>query len=133
MKKIICVKFLDDLKCKKEKRHTEIWTLISPFTYVLIYKNKLSDHFIIPEGFESDGASVPRIFWAIFPPWGKYAESAVLHDYHYRVPKSYIKRKDADKIFLLGMKTLKVNIISRYIIYFAVRIFAFFTWKKYRK
>lgn len=133
MKNLVGIKFLDDLKCKREKRHTEVWILIAPFTYTLIFKNRLSECFVIPENFESDGASVPRIFWSIFPPWGQYAEAAVLHDYHYRVPNFYIKKQDADFIFLLGMKSLGVNIISRRLIYWAVKYLGIFTWKKYRK
>ena len=36
---------------------------------------------VVPKGLVSDGASVPQIFWKILPPFGKYLESAVLHDW----------------------------------------------------
>ena len=42
----------------------------------------------LPAGFWSDGASVPRIFWSIFPPWGKYTRCALLHDYLYSLGAS---------------------------------------------
>ena len=35
----------------------------------------------IMAGFTSDGASVPRFLWRLYPPFGKYLEAAVVHDY----------------------------------------------------
>jgi hypothetical protein len=35
----------------------------------------------IPGGFETDLASVPRVFWALLPPQGAYEKAAVLHDH----------------------------------------------------
>jgi hypothetical protein len=72
-------------------------------------------------GFMTDGASIPRVFWGILAPWQNYAEAAVIHDYLYT---SKIKsKKEADNIFLEGMKTLGVNIFERRIMYWAVWAF----------
>lgn len=135
MKKILNIKFDDILQAERRRENKiETWTLTSDFHYSIFYKKEnYPKYFFVPKGFESDGASVPRIFWSIYPPWGKYAEAAVLHDYHYRTISLSIKRKEADKIFLIGMKELEVGFFSRHIIYRAVRIFAYFTWKKYRR
>lgn len=35
----------------------------------------------VPEGFETDAASVPRPLWALFPPVGRYFVAAVVHDF----------------------------------------------------
>jgi hypothetical protein len=36
----------------------------------------------VPAGMVTDGASVPRVFWAMFPPWtGNYRKAAVIHDH----------------------------------------------------
>jgi hypothetical protein len=35
----------------------------------------------IADGFHTDLASVPRIFWALLPPSGVYEKAAVLHDF----------------------------------------------------
>lgn len=35
----------------------------------------------VPEGFVTDLASVPRAFWEIMRPEGRYAYAAVVHDY----------------------------------------------------
>ena len=50
----------------------------------------------IPEGFESDRASVPRIFWSIIPPLGKYSIGALIHDWLYRTHriKGYMRVAD---------------------------------------
>lgn len=35
----------------------------------------------VPEGFVTDGASVPRLLWWLFPPTGRYFLAAVVHDW----------------------------------------------------
>jgi hypothetical protein len=35
----------------------------------------------VPKGFVCDLASVPRLFWGINPPTGRYAYAAIIHDY----------------------------------------------------
>lgn len=39
------------------------------------------DVFHIPDGFRTDLATIPRIFWAALPPNGVYERAAVLHDF----------------------------------------------------
>lgn len=35
----------------------------------------------VPKGTQTDGASVPRFFWSLYPPFsGKYRKAAVVHD-----------------------------------------------------
>ncbi|RUM91066.1 MAG: hypothetical protein DSZ27_07345 [Thiomicrospira sp.] len=36
----------------------------------------------VPVGFISDGATVPRILWPIFPPIGRYLKATLVHDYY---------------------------------------------------
>ena len=36
----------------------------------------------VPAGFKHDFASVPRIFWPILSPTGRYSLPSVLHDYN---------------------------------------------------
>ncbi len=35
----------------------------------------------VPRGFVTDGATVPRAFWWLFPPAGRYFLAAAVHDY----------------------------------------------------
>lgn len=75
----------------------------------------------VPAGFETDFASVPRLFWRLYPPTGQYGKAAVVHDYLYR--GSGVSRELADKIFLEAMECLKVHWWTRHTIYRAVRLF----------
>ena len=98
---------------------------------------------VVPEGFVTDYASIPKIFWSFLPSWGPYGPAAVVHDYLYRrrdtitvpdpdTPAQKIKnsRKIADKIFKVAMKHCGVGWIKRNIIYWAVRLCGWKAWKK---
>lgn len=54
--------------------------LVKPFNFMLD-----DDECSVPLGFESDRASVPRVFWNIIPPMGKYSIPALIHDLLYRI------------------------------------------------
>jgi hypothetical protein len=113
------------------------FTLLQDFTYkstavgagITIY---------VPKGFRTDFASVPRIFWAIFPPYGRHGKAAVIHDYLYglvRIKK--FNRAVADSIFLACMKELGVSWWRRYTMYLAVRCWGWYavrqTWDQSMK
>ncbi|ENM4473285.1 DUF1353 domain-containing protein [Salmonella enterica] len=80
-----------------------------------------SDVIEVPAGFVTDLASVPRIFWTLLPPDGKYAKAAMIHDYMY--DNALRTKKEADLIFLDGMTVLDVPKWKRTIMYWAVRLF----------
>jgi len=44
---------------------------------------------LIPQGFITDLATSPRIFWALIPPFGVYEAAAVLHDWLCTLLKKY--------------------------------------------
>lgn len=50
----------------------------------------------IPEGFVWDLSSVPRVFWALFPPDGGFEFAAFLHDYLYITKIMSRERADAE-------------------------------------
>ena len=84
----------------------------------------------VPRGFITDLASVPRSFWTIFPPFGRYTPAAVIHDFLYsRYNATGINRTLSDKIFLHIMKELGVNFLKRKTMYKAVRFFGETSWK----
>jgi hypothetical protein len=74
----------------------------------------------VPAGFVTDFASVPRFFWRLFPPTGKYGKAAVIHDFLYR--GSGVPRELADAIFLEAMEALGVGWFTRHVIHRAVRL-----------
>ncbi len=73
-----------------------LWHVYEPLEFYLSDDN--SDVISVPAGFVTDLASVPRIFWTFMPPDGKYAKSAIIHDYLY--DNELRTKKDADLIFL---------------------------------
>ena len=86
--------------------------------------------FIVPSGFITDFASVPRGLWNIFPPHGRYSKAAVLHDYLYRFSK--LTRKRCDEIFLECMTAIGVPYIKRYLMYWGLRVGGWAAWNSYR-
>lgn len=88
----------------------------------LVYHADGGSRYIVPRGFSTDLASVPRFLWAIYPPYGKYTSAAVLHDY--LCESEWVSRKDGDKLFLEAMKHSNVGNFKRTLIYLAVRMFA---------
>ncbi len=101
---------------RADKIGPQIWKLVLSF----IYDNP-PDRVVVPVGFISDGASIPRIAQSLIGgPWsGRYSESAVIHDYLYETMP--ITKRKADRIFLDGMKILGVIWWRRNLMYLAVR------------
>jgi hypothetical protein len=79
---------------------------------------------VVPKGFKTDYASVPRIFRNIINSYGKHGRGAVVHDWLYSNQcKIDITREEADKIFLEIMKECGVGSIKRNLMYRMVRMF----------
>lgn len=76
----------------------------------------------VPAGFLTDGASVPRIFWNIFPPYGSYFRAAIIHDFLYSCRNTKFNRLESDRIFLEAMTVLGIGWLKRQTIYRAVRL-----------
>lgn len=106
------------------------WKLVEEFVYYLGTED--SGMFIkVPEGFVTDFASVPRIFWIFLPPWGRYGKAAVLHDYMYQ--NTLFIRLLCDSIFYEAMVVLKVPRWQRWLLYLGVRIGGWFPYRRYVK
>ncbi|EKM6056584.1 DUF1353 domain-containing protein [Salmonella enterica] len=94
------------------------WRVYEPFEFYLSDDN--SDVIEVPAGFVTDLATIPRIFWTILLPDGKYAKAAIIHDYLY--DNALRTKKEADLIFLDGMTVLGVPRLKRKVMYWAVRV-----------
>jgi hypothetical protein len=81
---------------------------------------------VVSAGFVTDLASIPRLFWDILPPFGKYTEAAVIHDWLYRC--HLFPRAICDAVLLEAMQLCGVGWISRQIIYRNVRAFGWAAW-----
>ena len=75
---------------------------------------------VVPQGFITDLASIPRIFRFLIVKNGRHRAAAIPHDYLCRLGLGF-SRVTADKIFLEAMKLLKVPRLRRRLMYWAVR------------
>lgn len=78
----------------------------------------------VPKGFKTDFASVPRFLWAFFPPYGKYTEAAIMHDYLYDLQDR--PRKVADQLFYDALLLCQVPKWKAKLMYYGVRAFGFY-------
>ena len=101
------------------------WVILREFGYDVGDEGS-GDHVAVEIGFETDFATIPRIFWIVLPRWGRYGNASVIHDWLYW--KQTRPRKEADDIFLEGMGVLEVGAVTRYLIYISVRLFGFIAW-----
>ena len=125
-------RFLTTLDARVSKRWTQDGKYENVFERVVVLNQPLSyasdvlDQVVtIPKGFQSDGASVPRALWSIYPPFGKYLEAAVVHDWFCVLGhrgESPIDYKMAAKVFDEAMEVCSVGKFRRFKMYWAVRI-----------
>lgn len=96
---------------------------------------------VVPAGFLTDLASIPRLFWRVLPQVGKYDAAAVVHDFLYQRPADTgrpvevggaFTRAEADRVLFDAMVALGVAPWQRWAIYLAVRIGGWVVWNRYR-
>lgn len=115
-------KFKDSLRVKN--LDGPWWKLIDRIRY---NSAVLDRQIVVPNGFVTDFASVPRYpvtYWM----WGNRAcRAAVVHDYLYRKPSKQ-SRYEADCVFYRTMKIEGYSFSTRYPMYTGVRAFG---WLNY--
>lgn len=109
-------------KNKNEHELSKRWEVsisIDGFKYVIS----------IGAGFKFDGASIPRALWRLcgHPFTCPRVAAALAHDWLYA--SHAVDRETADKIYRELQKQLGINIISRNVEYYTLRIFGGFAWK----
>ncbi len=98
-----------------EKIGPNTWRLLTPLMF------DGSEKYIVPAGFQTDFASVPRLLWWFCPPAaGNHAEAAVLHDF---LCVTSDDQPHTDKIFLEAMRVNGVGWLKRTVMYLAVRAY----------
>ena len=83
------------------------------------------------QGFSTDFASVPRVFWSVVGPIGKHTKASVVHDWLYHHTAG--GRKWADQVFLEAMKVSGAGWFKRRLCYRAVRLFGWVPWNRYKR
>lgn len=131
--------FETDIQVSRPAGSSSEWELVSDLVYV-----GEVDTFIIPAGFRTDFASVPRLLRFLIPKNGSHDAAAIAHDFFYRRKPSVrkfpggssgslyhygnISRLDSDRLFRRMMRELGVNVIRRNVMYYSVRVFGILSW-----
>jgi len=113
------------------------WWLEAP----LGYRSRAGRVFIVPAGFETDGASVPRVLWWLYPPFGgEYDRAAVVHDDLYAraedfagADRGHLSRGEADELMREMMEVDGFRKTGRWTIYTGVRLGGWVAWRRYRR
>jgi len=87
--------------------------------------------YVVPVGFETDFASVPRALWWFISPTDYPAlRASLLHDYLYRVGSC--TREWADRLFYQKLIEDGMPKWKAWLMYMAVRLFGGKVWERYR-
>lgn len=105
------------------------WRVVQEFSY---FTDALPERtvIVVPAGSITDLTSVPRLLWTIFPPIGKYAKAAIIHDYLY--DQALYSKAIADSVFYEAMGVLEVPQWRRWVMYQAVKWFGRGNYQKVR-
>lgn len=91
----------------------------------------------VPEGYLTDGASVPKWLHWLIKPWGKHGQAAVVHDILCEIP--YIQTAEGarivsynriHKIFKEALQVTGNSKLKCFAMYWAVRAYFFFNGYK---
>lgn len=107
----------------------DLWNTTNSFIYY-IGEDKGDTFVRVPAYFLTDGASIPSVFWSMIPPWGRYGQAAILHDFlceYLQIEEGgYVKsitREEADLIFREALGVLEVPKITIKVIMLGVSTF----------
>jgi len=115
-------KFVNQLDARISKQlRGNNFTRVAILNNDLFYQSDIAGDILVPVGFASDGASVPRFLWSIFPPFGRYLEAAIVHDWF--CVKHCVDSITAAKVFREAMAVCGVPAHRRNKMYWAVRMF----------
>ena len=102
----------------------DYWFLAAPVTWT--HPDTKPSKIVVPRGFVTDFASIPRAFWSLFPPIGSYGLPAIMHDWLYWTQS--LDRKTSDLLFYMAMCEMQTSRWKRYPIYSSLRLFGWTAW-----
>ena len=117
---------------------TRNWVLTDDWKY-----NIDGEEYVIPEGFQFDGASIPKFLRSFFSPVGVLLMGGLVHDYAYKY-KTLLKKNKKDTMGDLTQKRADeifrdINVIvngfytMNRLAYWSLRIGGFVAWNGHRK
>lgn len=114
------------------------WRLLEDFHFTLDGSN-----YVIPKGFEFDGASIPKILRTWLSPVGILLIAGIIHDFGYKSkglltnPRHELTpdypRKWHDKTFRDINIIVNGFVVLNYMAYLGVRLGGWFPWNQHRK
>lgn len=124
--------FESSLVCTREVGG-DLFSLAVPLVY---HSDLIAEQIIVPKGYMTDFASIPRFARSLIPQIGKHVHAAVVHDYLCTDgDRLGISQELADKIFYEAMEVCGVRWSKRKVMFRGVRAFQrlkyLFTGKSY--
>lgn len=121
-----------DIELSLRAKTATTWELTEPLTWT----GSRGDTFIVPAGYVTDLATVPRFLHWLALPYGPYTRAAVLHDWlidtriNHDDPALRVTSRDTDGIFRRVMQDLGTPWAKRWTMWAAVRAAALFNPKR---
>jgi len=105
----------------------DIYRVVEGFTF----RTHEGVNVIVPNGYLTDGASVPKIFRSWINPWGRHGRASIIHDLlcdFYTVSDDLgnlrtVEDDELNLIFLEAMQTDEVRSLKKKLIYNSVRLY----------
>lgn len=94
----------------------------------LMWEDPSGHMHIVPAGFYTDFASIPRVMRLFAVSDSLTSAPATLHDYHYRVILR--GRRWADSLFYQGLRDNGVHWFFAWSYWFAVRVFGWYSYRR---
>jgi hypothetical protein len=96
----------------------DTWELVDE----LVYQGR-RERFVVPAGFRTDFASVPRVVTWLVPRFGAYTLAAILHDWlcSEGIRSGEVTSREADGIFRRVMRESGVSVLRRWLMWAGVR------------
>lgn len=105
------------------------FVLIADFVY---HSDLLGRDIVVPAGFETDLASIPRGLWNVIPKVGPWDYAAVIHDFLYK--NNGVTRSVADAVLSEALQVgPHVDRTHRWLIVSGVRVGGWHSWNDYRE
>jgi hypothetical protein len=95
----------------------DTWELVDE----LVYQGR-RERFVVPAGFRTDFASVPRVVTWLVPRFGAYTLAAILHDWlcSEGIRSGEVTSREADGIFRRVMRESGVSVLRRWLMWAGV-------------
>lgn len=111
--------FISKLIVSSEPTSSEQWVVEAPLVYLTNYRTAI----VVPIGYATDLASVPRFAWRIVRPDHPTARrAAVVHDFIYTNLTDIYTKKQADDIFYEALLEDGTSKVLAFLMWCAVRV-----------